>query len=108
MRPARAQARDRDQHRTPRRAAILVLLVAVPASLLLAGCGASDRDDGVAAFPPVEQATVPETAWLADGAMRFGHPDSDVGSAWRMPPGSATELWHSGAPYVFEQIVPKA
>ena len=100
MRPAR-QSR-------PRRAAILVLLVAAPVSLLLAGCGAADRDEGVAAFPPVEHSALPETAWLADGAAHFDRRDAGLESAWRMRPGFATDLWRSGAPYVFERVVPKA
>ena len=70
--------------------------------------GASDPDEGVAAFPPVEHITSPETAWLAEIDTLFAQRDSGFESAWRMQLGSATDLTHSGAPYVFEQIVPKA
>ena len=66
MSPARSQSRVRGQRRRPRRTAILVLAISAAASLLLAGCGASDGDEGPAAFPPVEHMTSSETAWLAE------------------------------------------
>jgi hypothetical protein len=108
MRPDRSQSIARDERDTQRRTAILAGLIAGAASLLLAGCGSSDRDEGLAAFPPLEQTASPETAWLADGVRLLDHPAAGLESAGRMPLGSATDLWHSGAPYAFEQIVPKA
>ena len=107
MSPARSQSRVRGQRRKPRRTAVLVLPISGAASLLLTGC-ASDGDEGVAAFPPVEHMTSPETAWLADVGMRFDQRDAGFENAWRMRLDSATDLTRSGAPYVFEQIVPKA
>lgn len=85
-----------------------MLLLAGAASLLLAGCGASDRDEGVAAFPPVEHITVPEEAWIASLGTLFNRGDASLENAWRMQLGLTTELEHSGTPYVVEQIVPKA
>ena len=108
MSPARSQSTVRGHRRRQRRTAILVLAISGGASLLLAGCGASDPDEGVAAFPPVEHITSPETAWLAEIDTLFAQRDSGFESAWRMQLGSAADLTHSGAPYVFEQIVPKA
>ena len=107
MRSARSQFRPRDGRRKQRRTAIHVLLIAAGASLVLAGCGASDRGGGVAAFPPVERTTLPETAWLADGVL-FDQRVTGLESAWRMRLGAAADLEHSGTPYVVEQIVPKA
>ena len=108
MSPARSQSRVRGQRRRPRRTAILVLAISAAASLLLAGCGASDGDEGAAAFPPVEHMTSSETAWLAEIDMLFDQRDAGFENVLRMQLGSATDLTHSGAPYVFEQIVPKA
>ena len=108
MSSARSQPRVRGTCRTERRTAVLVLLVGAAASLLLAGCGVSDRGEGSVAFPPVEQTTSPKTAWLADGAMLFDQHHAGFESIWRMRLGSVTDLKQSGAPYAFEQIVPKA
>ena len=108
MSPARSQSRARGQRRKQRRTAVLVLLIAGAASLLLTGCGASDRDEGVAAFPPVEQTTSLEKAWVANVGTLFNQGDASLESAWRTRLDSATDLNRSGAPYVFEQIVPKA
>lgn len=107
MRSASWQSSARDEGRKLRRPAILVLLISGAASLLLAGCGASDGDEGIAAFPPVKQTTLPETALLADGGTLFNQRDAGLESA-RMQLGPATDLEHSGTPYLFEQIVPKA
>ena len=108
MSRARSQSRARGQRRKQRRTVVLVLLIAGAASLLLTGCGASDRDEGVAAFPPVEQTTSLEKAWVANVGMLFNQRDASLESAWRTRLDSATDLNRSGAPYVFEQIVPKA
>ena len=108
MSPARSKPRVRGQRRKQRRSTVLVLLIAGAASLLLTGCGASDRDEGVAAFPPVGQTTSLEKAWVASVGTLFDQRDAGLESAWRTRLGSATGLWRSGAPYVFEQIVPKA
>lgn len=94
--------------RKQRRPAILALLLAGAASLLLAGCGASDPDEGVTAFPPVEHITLPEEAWIASLVTLFDQSDARLENAWRMQLGPATDLEHSGTPYVVEQIVPKA
>jgi hypothetical protein len=108
MRPASSQSRLRHERRKQRRTAILLLLIAGSASLLFTGCGASDRDEGMALFPPVEQTTLQEAAWLATGDKLFKQRDASLKTAWWMRLGSATDLKHFGAPYVFEQIVPKA
>lgn len=98
----------RDQRPKQRPAAIFVLLVAGAASPLLAGCGASDRYEGAAVFPPAELTTSPESTRLANVGTFFTHRDGALESAWRMRLGSATDLRHSGTPYVLERIVPKA
>ena len=77
------------------------------ASLLLTGC-ASDRDEGVAAFPPIEQTTSLEKAWVADVGTLLDQRDASLESAWRTRLDSVTDLNRSGAPYAFEQIAPKA
>ena len=84
-----------------------MLLVAGAASPLLVGCGAADRYEGAAVFPPAELTTSPERARLANVTF-FTHRDGGLESAWRMRLGSAADLRHSGTPYVFEQIVPEA
>ena len=98
----------RDQRPKQRRAAIFALLVAGAASPLLVGCGTSDRYEGAAVFPPAELTTSPERARLANVGTFFTHREGGLESAWRMRLGSATDLRHSGTPYVFERIVPKA
>ena len=107
MSPARSQSRARGQRRKQRPTLVLALLIAGAASLLT-GCGASDRDEGVAAFPPVEQTTSLEKTWLANVGTLFNQRDASLESAWRTRLDSAADLNRSGTPYVFEQIVPKA
>jgi hypothetical protein len=85
-----------------------MLLIAGAASLVLAGCGASDRDESVAAFPPVEHTTLPEEAWIASFDTLFNQRDASLESVWRMRLDSATDLKYSGVPYAFEQMEPKA
>ena len=107
MRPAKSQSRVRGERRKQRRTTVLVLLIAGAASLLLTGC-ASDHDEGVAAFPPIEQTTSLEKAWVADVGTLLDQRDASLESAWRTRLDSATDLNRSGAPYAFEQIAPKA
>ena len=107
MSPAKSQSRVRGERRKQRRTTVLVLLIAGAASLLLTGC-ASDRDEGVAAFPPIEQTTSLEKAWVADVGTLLDQRDASLESAWRTRLDSATDLNRSGAPYAFEQIAPKA
>jgi hypothetical protein len=108
MSPARSQSTVRGQGRSRRRTAILVLAISGAASLLLVGCDASDSDEGVAVFPPVEHMTSSQTAWLSEIDTLFDQRDAGFESVLRTQLGSATDLTHSGTPYVFEQIVPKA
>ena len=107
MRTARSQSSVRGQRRKQRRTTVLVLLIGGAASLLLTGC-ASNRDEGVAAFPPAEQTTSLEEAWVASVGTLLDQRDAGLENAWRTRLDSATDLTRSGAPYVFEQIVPKA
>jgi hypothetical protein len=107
MRTARSQSSVRGQRRKQRRTTVLVLLIGGAASLLLTGC-ASDRDEGVAAFPPAEQTTSLEEAWVASVGTLLDQRDAGLENAWRTRLDSATDLTRSGAPYVFEQIVPEA
>ena len=107
MRTARSQSSVRGQRRKQRRTTVLVLLIGGAASLLLTGC-ASDRDEGVAAFPPAEQTTSLEEAWVASVGTLLDQRDAGLENAWRTRLDSATDLTRSGAPYVFEQIVLEA
>jgi hypothetical protein len=107
MRTARSQSSVRGQRRKQRRTTVLVLLIGGAASLLLTGC-ASDRDEGEAAFPPAEQTTSLEEAWVASVGTLLDQRDAGLENAWRTRLDSATDLTRSGAPYVFEQIVPEA
>ena len=90
MSPARSKSRVRGERRKQRRTTVLMLLIVGAASLLLTGCGASDHDEGVAAFPPVEQTTLLEKAWVANVGTLFNQRDASRESAWRTRLNSAT------------------
>lgn len=84
------------------------MLLLAGAASLLAGCGASDPDEGVTAFRPVEHVTLPQEAWIASLGTLFHQGDVGPENAWRMQVGPPADLEHSGTPYVVEQVVPKA
>ena len=107
MSPAGSQSTVRDKRRKQRRTALFVLLAAGAASLLLAGCGAFDGDEGIPAFTPAELTALPEDEWITNGGtvynQRYSPLDqltpanvSDLKGVWRIQLDSATDAKYSG------------
>jgi alcohol dehydrogenase (cytochrome c) len=77
------------------------------AALLLAGCGSSGQEKGIAAFTPEELTAPPQQDWITNGGTIFNQryspldelTPSNVASlkgVWRIHLGSATEAKYSG------------
>jgi quinohemoprotein ethanol dehydrogenase len=87
--------------------AIRLLLVAIPACLVLAGCGVSSDSKGIPAFTPEELTTSPGQDWNTNGGTVFNQrfsplteltPANVAGlkGVWRVHLGSATAPKYSG------------
>ena len=87
--------------------AIRLLLVAIPACLILAGCGLSGDSKGIPAFTPEELTTSPGQEWNTNGGTVFNQrfsplteltPTNVAGlkGVWRVHLGSATAPKYSG------------
>jgi glucose dehydrogenase len=102
----RQPLRNRRHGQHPRRV-VRLLLIAIAASLVIAGCGLSGDEDGVPAFSADQLTALPEQDWITNGGTVFNQryspldqltPSnvSELKGVWRIQLASATEAKYSG------------
>jgi quinohemoprotein ethanol dehydrogenase len=102
----RQPLRNRRHEQHPRRV-VRLLLIAIAASLVIAGCGLSGDDDRVPAFTADQLTALPEQNWITNGGtvynQRYSPLDqltpsnvSELKGVWRIQLASATEAKYSG------------